>query len=480
VQRNTLLSLTALVLAACADNAPGGPTTEAAEANAAVATRQNGFVDVVNDDDDGKGSFRWAIDQANADPSIERIEFRGQAGTVNLTSTVTYAGTQPLTIEGKDAVLDGANAGGPAFAATGGANLTLSHLTVQSAPAEGIAVEIPSNASGTISVRLNDVTVADNKGHGVLVNDQVEPATQDGVQPNAAGSAASLYVEVTGSHFFRNGYSVSDRDGLRVNEGGEGSLSFVARDTRSEDNAADGIELDERGTGDVTIDVQDVQILRNGKFDPLDFDDGFDIDEYDAGSLTGTVARTNAVDNFEEGFDFNENNAGDLRVDMDQVVASGNDEEGIDYEEDDDFTGGGELVTTMSDITANGNGGDGGLKIREKGAGSLVANVTGVEASQNVVSGIAVREDADGSLTSNIVRARTLGNAAHGIDFDENSTGDLVARISESVSSGNMLFGVRADQQLAGTGALQLTGVDLSGNTGGTTTGSNVTVTVTP
>jgi hypothetical protein len=46
------------------------------------------------------------------------------------------------------------------------------------------------------------------------------------------------------------------------------------------------------------------------------------------------------------------------------------------------------------------------------------------------------------------------------------------------VSSGNALFGIRADQQLPGTGTLLLTSVDLAGNTGGTTTGSNVTVTV--
>lgn len=481
MKRIALLSLVALALAACSDNSPVAPGTElSADANAPLASRQNGFVNVTKDDDDGKGSFRWAIGEANADPSIQRIEFRGKTGTIRLSSTVTYTGTQPLAIEGKGAVIDGAGAGGPAFAVTGGASLTIADLTVQNAPAEGIAIEIPGTAIGTIQVTLDDVTIKDNAGHGVLVNDQVEPETQDGVQPNNAGSAASLKVVVTGSRFFRNGYSVSDRDGLRVNEGGEGNLTFVSRWTRSEDNAADGIELDERGNGDVSIGVSDTYIIRNGKFDPLDLDDGFDIDEYDDGSILGSMVRSVASDNFEEGLDFNENNAGDLRVDLTLMAASDNLEEGIDYEEDDDFAGGGELVTTMTGITANGNGGDGGLKIREKGLGSLMANVTGVEASQNVVSGISVREDADGTLTSNIVRARTLGNAAHGIDFDENSTGNLVASISQSVSSGNTLFGVRADQQLPGTGAPQLTSVDLTGNTGGTTTGSNVTVTTTP
>ena len=475
-------SLVLLALGACSDNSPVGTegdlSTDAA--SEALATRQNGFVNVTNDDDDGKGSFRWAIGEANADPSIQAIEFRGQSGTVHLSSTVTYTGTQALTISGKDAVIDGAGAGGPAFAATGGADLSIADLTIQNAPAEGIDVEIPAAATGTIRFELSGVTIKDNKGHGVLVNDQVHPETEDGVQPIADGSSASLYVEVTGSSFLGNGYSVSDRDGLRVNEGGEGSLTFVTRLSRSEDNAADGIELDERGAGDVTIDVTGLTLARNGKFDPLDFDDGFDIDEYDAGSLLGKVSATSSIDNYEEGFDFNENNAGDFNVNMSLVNASGNAEEGIDYEEDDDFAGGGDLITTMSGIVADRNGGDGGLKIREKGAGLLTANVTDVQANSNLVSGISIREDADGTLTANIAKSRTLTNAAHGIDFDENSTGDLVAAVTDAVSSGNTLFGVRADQQLPGTGSLLLTRADLSGNAGGTTTGNNVTVTVAP
>lgn len=254
----------------------------------------------------------------------------------------------------------------------------------------------------------------------------------------------------------------------------------MARLVRSEDNAADGIELDERGSGDVRIDVRDSKVLRNGKFDPADYDDGFDIDETDDGSLLGQLVRVDANDNYEEGLDFNENNAGDLRVDLRNVETSRNAEEGVDYEEDDDFAGGGDLVTSIVALKANGNGGDGGLKIREKGVGSLDANVTGVEANDNVVSGISIREDADGSLTSVIVAARTRGNAVHGIDFDENSTGDLKASVYRSVSTANGQYGVRADQQLPGTGTLLLQRVDLAGNTAGTTTGSNVTVTITP
>jgi hypothetical protein len=445
------------------------------------------IVIVTKDSDTGKGSFRDAIAQANADPRIVRIEFKPNARTINLASTVVFTGSQPLTIIGKDATLDAAGAGGAAFIANGGGNLTVQELTVVNAPAEGIDVEVPATASGTIRVSLDDVEVRGNAGHGVLINDQVDPSTTEDVQPNANGSAASLVVLVKNSRFVNNGYSVSDRDGLRVNEGGDGSLEFVAEEVTADSNAADGIELDERGAGSVQISVANTRIVRNGKFDPDDLDDGFDIDEYNDGDIVGTLREVIASDNFEEGLDFNENNAGDLRVDLDHVEANGNREEGIDYEEDDDFAGGGTLVTTMKSITANGNGvdgGDAGIKIREKGTGDLHADLEDVVASNNLSSGISVREDAVGNLVSTVRRAQTNGNGNHGIDFDENrangsDAGNLSVSVVNSVSTGNTGFGVRADQQTPGTGTLTLEAVNTTGNTGGATTG-NVSPTIIP
>ena len=204
-------------------------------------------------------------------------------------------------------------------------------------------------------------------------------------------------------------------------------------------------------------------------------------------TLLGSVMLSEANDNYEEGFDFNENDGGDLRVDMLLVEASRNGEEGIDYEEDDDFAGGGDLVTTMELVKTNGNrGGDAGLKIREKGDGSLDVTLKGVEASNNLAGGISVREDAVGTLTSAISRATAFANTGHGIDFDENRGGAadvmgiLTAKVSQSTSSGNGGAGVRADSQTPGVGTLLLQKVTLEGNTGGATTGGNVTVTAVP
>lgn len=473
-------------LAACADQSPVAPLPVVPSPSASVAQSSVGTVFVLNGNDAGNGSLRAAISAASANPNITTIAFKSTR-TIALRSTLTFTGSQDLAIDGARSIIDAAAAGGTALAFVGGGDLRVSNLSVRNAPGEGIDVEVPATATGTVKVTLSNVAIEDNDGHGVLINDQVDPSTTDGVQPDARGSDASLDVTVLGSRFRRNGFSVSDRDGLRVNEGGVGSLTLNLTLSSAEDNAADGVEIDERGVGDVTANVVGTRFLRNGSFDPDDLDDGFDIDEYNEGSVLAKVSFSSASHNFEEGFDFNENNAGDFRVEMSFVEASDNREEGIDFEEDDDDAsfgsiGGGDLVTTLVAIKANRNGidgGDAGVKIREKLLGNLDATVKGVDASENLIGGISVREDGTGNLLAAISHAKALTNAGHGIDFDENAAGDLTATVSNSTSAHNGLFGVRADQQLAsglGVGSLTLSAVTISNNVGGTTTGSNVSL----
>ncbi len=455
-----------------------GLTATLAPAIGPVTAAPNSKVFVTHSGDSGAGSFREAVGQANGDPAITRIQFLGGVSTIALQQTVSFTGTQDLIVDGNGATLDAADAGGTAFRASGGGDLAVSNLTVRNASGEGIAVDVPGDATGIVHVSLFKVDIVDNRGHGVLVNDQVDPSTTEGVQPDAGGSDASVDVSVVNCRFIRNGYSVSDRDGLRVNEGGAGDLVFSIKHALALDNAADGIELDERGEGDVRVEVFGSDVKGNGRFDPADLDDGFDIDEYDDGSIIGTIFGSSANDNYEEGFDFNENNAGDLRVDMENVEANGNGEEGIDYEEDDDFAGGGDLVTTMIGITANGNGvsddGDAGLKIREKGAGDLDATLDRVKTSDNRIGGISVREDDVGNLVSSIDKAVSRANAARGIDFDENGAGNLTATVSNSIALTNGDVDLRADEASAGNGTFVLSKVTYG------TVGGNVTPSVAP
>ena len=328
--------------------------------------------------------------------------FLGHVSKIFLTQKVEFSGAQDLSIVGNGATLDGSRAGGdPAFVASGGGDLAVAGLNVRNSLAEGILVQVPPSATGTVKVSLFNVDIINNSGHGVLVNDQEDPSTTDGVQPDPDGSAATVEVSVINCRFIHNGYSVSDRDGLRVNEGGDGDLILTVKHSAAEENGADGIEIDERGAGDVRVEMLATRLVGNGPFDPVDLDDGFDIDEYNDGSIFANIVFSQSNHNREEGFDFNENNAGDLRVEMQLVSAIGNGEEGIDLEEDDDFgeDGGGDIVTVMNNIVTigNGNGADGALKIREKEAGNLDVTLTNILSVNNFGSGIFAREGQAGN-----------------------------------------------------------------------------------
>ena len=439
---------------------------------------------MANANDSGPGSFRAAIDRANANSAVTTIQFIGRVSTIALQQTVWFNGPQNLTINGTGAILDGTNADGPAFRTTGGGDLTVVNLTVRNAPAEGIAIEVPSSATGTVRVKLRDVEIIDNAGHGVLVNDQDDPATPVDRRRICGVASTSLSSARVSS-------ATATACPIAMVFASTRAVKVISRSPCCSRSPRTMRQTASRSTsvanGDVRLEMFGTRIRRNGKFDPADLDDGFDIDEAGDGSVLGSVMLSEANDNYEEGFDFNENDAGDLRVDMLLVEASRNGEEGIDYEEDDDFAGGGDLVTTMDLVKTNGNrGGDAGLKIREKGEGSLDVTLKGVEASNNLAGGISVREDAVGTLTAAISRAKALANTGHGIDFDENRgsaadvMGILTATVSQSTSSGNGGAGVRADSQTPGVGTLLLTKVTLEGNTGGATTGGNVIVTIVP
>ena len=469
------VSLAALAVAGCSDAPPLGPASDPATAAAPAFAIATGDAAVTTNGDAGPGSFRDAIEQANANPAIRSIAFNPTVSTVALAGGIVFTGTQPLTIYGNHATLDGAGAGGAAFTTTGGGDLTLVGLTVKNAPAEGVRVDVPAAATATLTLTLTDVTIAGNAGHGLVVNDQEDPTATDGEQPDADGSAASLVVVVTDSRFLRNGYSVSDRDGLRINEGGSGDLSITLANVRAEDNAADGVEVDERGPGDVHLDVRGTSFIGNGKFDPADLDDGFDVDEYDDGSILGAIAGSTASHNFEEGFDINENNAGDLRVNFTDVTAGWDGEEGIDLEEDDDFGGGGDMIVVARHIRTqqNGDAADGALKIREKEAGNLDVTLRDIVSTGNIGSGVFVRESSDGNAVVSIDGVVSTGNKAgaldpfslgHGIELLESGGGNLAAMVNDATVAANAGNGVFGDETGAGSGTVTVTGLRGGGN----------------
>ena len=450
----TVLLLSALVIGGCsdADQSPVAPVAESS-VNGLMVLHVTSSADV------GPGSFRDAVAQANANASIGKILLRPRLRPIELMSTVVYTGAQDLVLAGQGATLDGSglSAGATTFLANGGGDLVITGITFRDAPGHGMIVQVPADAEGTQRVALRDVAALGNLGHGVEINDQQDPDDagdpDNGIRGNAAGSNASLVVDVVDSNFDGNGFGTVDRDGLRVNEGGLGDLTFSITGSTAVDNGADGVELDERGEGSLSFRILRSHFSRNGDYDQSadpDKDDGFDADEADAGDFLASVLLSTANDNFEEGFDFNENDAGDMRVTMKLSEASGNPEEGIDLEEDDDWQGGGDLVADLDQVTANGNttaDGHGGIKIRERGDGNLEAVVRGSEASGNTAAGIHMREQAAGSLEATVTGATAGDNGLEGIFLREDDAGDQQATVRESSADGNGADGINFDEK---------------------------------
>jgi len=411
VQRwSALAAAAAIAVAGCDDAAesagPLGPTLATAS------------VGVTSAADAGPGSLRAAVAAASADPVVTRIQLAPGLGTIALAQPIAYTGTQPLAIHGAGAAIDasGLPAGAEAaLVADATAGIAIRDLAISGSPGAGLTVKVPSAATGTVTVDLDRVTIAGNAGHGVLINDQAE-YFNDPNSTSSGGSAAGLVVRVTASTFEGNGFGDLDRDGLRVNEGGDGGIDFTALGSTFAANGADGIELDERAAGDAAFVLQQVEIQRNGPRDPDDLDDGLDVDESGDGSVIGRLVQVTASDNLEEGLDLNENGAGDLRVEMTEVEASRNGEEGVDLEEDDDFIGGGDLVVSLRAVTTTGNtGGDAGLKLRERGDGGILGRIVSPASTGNAEDGIQLREQDGGVVDAEIVSATASDNLANGV-----------------------------------------------------------------
>jgi hypothetical protein len=470
-----------LLAAACTDTAESPMEATAGLADAVGRARVSSSADA------GPGSFRQAVLDASADPAIGVIRFEGGLEPIRLRTPVTYSGSQALVIRAAGTRLDGSRlgAGESALVADGGGNLTIVGLTVLRAPGNGITIKVPGAATGTFTVRLDAVVIRENGLHGILINDQAEYFT-DPASTSEDGSAAGLLVEVADSRFEKNGFALIDSDGLRLNEGGEGTLEARIRNSRFANNGADGLELDERGAGNAEFTLVGASLVGNGSLSSEDFDDGMDVDEAGEGHLIGRMEGVIASRNFEQGLDFNENGPGDLRTRLVDVQAIANAEEGIELEEDDDVAGGGGIDAEMVRVTARangGNGGDAGLKLREKGDGDLVARLVEALAADNrmtsgedAIDGILLQEDEGGNLSADLVRATARRNSGDGIQLEENEDGDLGGLIRRSSASGNGGSGADLAQVAPGSGSVTLTDFTAPGNAEGAVTAEGLTV----
>ena len=345
--------------------------------------------------DEGPGTVRAALERANSDPTVSAIVVAPSVRTVRIDEPLVYSGGQDLRIDGRAVIepVSGAAGDFDLLTATGGGDLTLSRLTFRGG-SDGVVVVVPADATGDLAVTLRNVSIVDNALFGLHVDDK------------ANDSSASVRLTVLGSRIVGNGEGASDRDGIRVDEGGAGNIDATILASRLNENGAEGVELDEEGAGGVDLRVSASTFNDNGFLDPEDFDDGIDVDEADAGDVTVAISASEVSGNFDEGVDLNEGGEGSLRLRATAVRANDNTDEGIALEE----TDGGDIVASLAAVQARGNGAD-GVQAEEGGAGNLRVSVLGSSITDNDGFGVLVVQEDPGSGTLILRATRLTGNA---------------------------------------------------------------------
>ena len=427
--------------------------------------------------DDGPGTFRAAIEEANDDSAIRVIRFARDLGLIETSSTVEYTGSQRLSILGRDTVIQPAADAIDEFhllVSSGGADLLIRDLAIQGGSLNGLTVPVPADATGVVSVHLDRVTVADNGLYGVHIDDQSE------------NSAASIRFSMSRTQITGNGFKPGedDFDGVRIDEGGEGGVVASIRFSTVEGNAADGTEIDEKGNGSVILNASHSRFNDNGTQPqlPSDLEDGLDIDEAGEGSIVAHLVNVQANRNEDEGIDFDEEGKGDLVSTLIGVEASGNLDENIKFSEDadaeppdpEDFgfdpdaddplanfdqqafdeavgevnqDAGGDLIANLVGVRANDSRDGDGIRFEEFGLGDLIAKLVFVEADSNDDEGVQISEGSElytdplidtsmdlsgqnaGDMIMRVVKSRVTNNGDKGIQAEQFAVGDDIGRL---------------------------------------------------
>lgn len=430
---------------------------------------------VTNGNDSGDGSLRAALAAAETRDGPVQVLIMSE-NDITIQSALVYAGIAPLTLIGAgQTIITDVNA--DILAITNGADLTVSALNFAgpggfdvenrgdlAGPAgKGIFVDLRDDQTGTVSVNLSDVIVARVAGHGIHVSDcTLADACGGGSGGAGDGSAASIAVTLNNVVVSDVGNGRFDADGLRVDERGAGDISLVSSGSSFDRVGADGIELDEGQDGDVRVVSRGDVFRDNGNYcDPAilaafmpamtegEFADGAMTESGIPKPITGSPDDNcferdvslyvgGSVEEFEialdldDGFDIDEAGPGGINAVMIDGLITGNRDEGLDFDEE----GQGDIVVSLWNTRAEGNTDD-GLKFSEEDGGDVLATMMGVGAAGNGGKGVVFEEADDGD-----VMVEAMGVITH-----DNNDGDDT--------------GVEVVQEDDGTGLLKINGSDI-------------------
>jgi len=441
---------------------------------------QTTTVRVRSTEDTGFGTLRAALELANEDPGVSTILFETGIGVIEIDNSLEYTGSQDLRIVGSQAVVDGEGCDCDALVVSGGGDLTLEKLVIRNAEGNGIFMEIPADATDLVTVTLREVGIRDNGLHGFHIDDL---ADENGTGGN---SAAGILLDFRDVSIQANGFrqDITDRDGLRVEEGGSGGIELRAERTFILGNAGDGVELKETGLGEVVVDIRLSRIDNNGSQpqNPDNLEDGLDIREAGPGAVRLDIrgldlTATSIEGNGNRGIRIREEGSGDVMGNLDRILASGNGNGLIFAVEDADSQGNATGGSGCLDITFNQvvteEGERDGVHLEEFGLGYLSVTARGLDASLNGGDGLWARENGVGDLLIEVRDSFFDSNGqivwdpddlGAGMQLLENGAGVLDVRLVETSLSQNPDGGLDAEEEGSGDLRGTLTAVEAVGN----------------
>ena len=503
----------ALAWAACSDS-PVQPTLDESDLVSAESQKHGS---VASD----ASSLQKALDAAAEGGGQVRVR-----GTIVLEEPLTYQSDKPLVLQGSHSArivgpavqIDapsnsgsrvGEETAGDGLQILGAPNLTVRNLTFEGQSGHGIYFELTDDASGTVRVGMTHTRFVGQGLSGMWIEDQTGGSES---APEIIESSASIFlnlrnVSVSGTGFAEDdarscrslaeglGCSFADFDGFRINEGGDGNITFAFQNVDFTENAGDGIEFDETGSGGVRGVVRGSDFSRNGEQPqfPEDLEDGFDIDEAGPGGIHVAMLNTRVNDNIDEGIDLDESDldeagqdvtvgAGDVFFSARRVVATGNADENIkisDFVEvvtfdangeevDAEVLGGaGDIILAMAHVTADGSAEGRGARFEEFGQGDVRGYIRNSSFSGNSEDdGLRVDEEDDGSIDLKLWRIDASRNDGQGLQMTENGAGDILAYLFRSTFTDNDNTAVEMEEEDAGGHTVVIRGSTLVGSDG--------------
>ena len=328
--------------------------------------------------DSGLNTFRDAINKANKDKLVDSIKFQPGLDPIELRTPVIYTGTQTLMIDGGGATVSQKGSEN-LLIANGGGDLHFFNISFIKALKTGIIVNVPAgNLPREQTVSLNNVILRDNGWYGLHFDDQ------NGGDGKGSDSSSSLRLLVIDSTITNNNNpalspSSSDKDGIRVDEGGIGDVTTIIVRSALDKNAAEGIEIDETGMGDVFVTVSKSSFDNNGAQPQKlsDLEDGLDVDEAGPGSIRATITESTISANRDEGLDLDEADDGEVYLALINVDTSENADENVKVTQ----LGNGNVTALFRGVIAKNSKDGDGIKLESFDNGESENPVGGVFAT---------------------------------------------------------------------------------------------------